>query len=89
MHNQQLLSVSNDAKTVKGEKFGYITHVLYLAAGNTSGHEVCHWRNDECFKVCEDYEMWLRVSSKEEVGFLKEKSVLIKNFLILSIYLKD
>ena len=52
MHNQQLLSVSNDAKTVKGEKFGYITHVLYLAAGNTSGHEVCHWRNDECFKVC-------------------------------------
>ncbi len=30
---------------------------------------------DESFKVCEDYEMWLRVSSKEEVGFLKEKLV--------------
>ena len=30
---------------------------------------------DESFKVCEDYEMWLRVSSKEEGGFLKEKLV--------------
>ena len=51
---QKLLSVSNDAKTIKGEKYGYRTHVLYFAAADTSGHEVCHWRNAECTKVCLD-----------------------------------
>ena len=51
---QKLLSVSNDAKTIKGEKYGYRTHVLYFAAADTSCHEVCHWRNAECTKVCLD-----------------------------------
>ena len=51
---QKLLSVSNDAKTIKGEKYGYRTHVLYFAAADTSGHEVCQWRNAECTKVCLD-----------------------------------
>ena len=49
---QQLLSISNDAKTVKGEKYGYRTHVLYLAPGDLSGNEVCFWRSEECFKAC-------------------------------------
>ena len=31
---------------------------------------------DEDFKVCEDYEMWLRVSAKEEIFFLKDKLVI-------------
>ena len=51
---QKILSVSNDAKTIKGEKYGYRTHVLYFAAADTSGYEVCPWRNAECTKVCLD-----------------------------------
>ena len=49
---QKLLSVSNDAKTIKGEKYGYRTHVLYFASGDSSGYEVCPWRNPECSRVC-------------------------------------
>ena len=33
---------------------------------------------DESFKVCEDYEMWLRISAKEEICFLEDK-LLIKH----------
>lgn len=36
-----LLSVSSDAKTVKGEKIGFLTGVLYLAAADNSGFNVC------------------------------------------------
>ncbi len=34
-----------------------------------------HGLFDEELKVCEDYEMWLRVSSKEKIFFLKDKLV--------------
>ncbi len=33
---------------------------------------------DEGFQVCEDYEMWLRISAKEEICFLEDK-LLIKH----------
>ncbi len=33
---------------------------------------------DESFQVCEDYEMWLRMSAKEEIFFLEDK-LLIKH----------
>ena len=48
-----LLNVQN-AKTIKGEKLGYRTHILYLASGNKSGHEVCPNRTPSCFKYCLD-----------------------------------
>lgn len=38
---RKLLSVSNDAKTIKGEKFNVLTGVLYLAPHNLSGFQVC------------------------------------------------
>ena len=47
----QLLSRSN-AKTVKGEKRGYLTYILYLAPGNISGYEVCGGRSPGCFSDC-------------------------------------
>lgn len=37
----QLLGVSNDAKTIKGEKLGISTAILYLAPHNISGVNVC------------------------------------------------
>ena len=37
----QLFSISSNAKTVKGEKLGYLTGVLYLAPAKLSGYQVC------------------------------------------------
>ena len=48
-----LLNVQN-AKTIKGEKLGYRTHILYLSSGDKSGHEVCPNRTEACFKYCLD-----------------------------------
>lgn len=39
--NNQLFSISTNAKTVKGEKLGYLTGVLYLAPAKLSGYQVC------------------------------------------------
>ena len=36
-----LLSVGNDPKTVKGEKYGYLTGIMYLAPHMLSGHNLC------------------------------------------------
>ena len=32
-----MLSISSDAKTVKGQKFGYLTGILYLTPADGSG----------------------------------------------------
>lgn len=47
-----LLSVGTDAKTVKGEKFGYLTGILYLAPAKLSGYNVCPWSTPGCRKTC-------------------------------------
>jgi hypothetical protein len=39
--NNQLFSISTNAKTVKGEKLGYLTGILYLAPALLSGYQVC------------------------------------------------
>ena len=52
-HNVRgLLSVSADAKTVKGEKRGYLTGVMYLAPANASGYETCKYRSAGCTAGC-------------------------------------
>jgi hypothetical protein len=38
---KQLFSISSNAKTIKGEKLGYLTGVLYLAPAKLSGYQVC------------------------------------------------
>lgn len=38
---KQLLSIDTNAKTVKGQKQGYMTGILYLAPYNLSGYQVC------------------------------------------------
>lgn len=47
-----LLSIEADAKTVKGEKLGVMTGVLYLAPANLSGIEVCPKRSEGCTASC-------------------------------------
>lgn len=48
----KLLSVSADAKTVKGEKNGVLTGVLYLAPHTLSGYQVCPNATEGCMVAC-------------------------------------
>lgn len=48
----KLLSVSADAKTVKGEKEGVLTGVLYLAPHLLSGFQVCPNATAGCIMSC-------------------------------------
>ncbi len=47
-----LLSIAADAKTVKGQKKGYLTGVLYLAPHNLSGFQVCPKASEGCKMAC-------------------------------------
>ena len=48
-----LLSVGTDAKTVKGEKFGYFTGILYLAPANEAGFgNLCPNASAGCLASC-------------------------------------
>jgi len=38
---KQLLSIGTNAKTIKGNKYGFMTGVLYLAPSKLSGYQVC------------------------------------------------
>lgn len=39
--NKQLLSINADAKTIKGQKIGVLTGIMYLAPAKISGYQVC------------------------------------------------
>ena len=49
----QLFSISTNAKTVKGERLGYLTGVLYLAPAKLSGYQVCAMAaTAQCAEAC-------------------------------------
>ncbi len=48
----KLLSIGADAKTVKGEKFGVITGIQYLAPADVSGHNTCPNASEGCKAAC-------------------------------------
>ena len=48
----KLLSIGKDAKTLKGQKYGYLTGVLYLAPHKVSGHLVCPSASPGCIEAC-------------------------------------
>ncbi len=49
----KLLSIGADSKTVKGEKFGYLTGILYLAPHTIAGPQsVCPFATNECKAAC-------------------------------------
>lgn len=50
--NHKILSISADAKTVKGEIKGYITGILYMAPHTISGYQVCPMASNGCIKGC-------------------------------------
>ncbi len=47
----KLLTTQN-FKTTKGEKLGYLTGILYLAPAKISGYEVCPKRSQGCTDAC-------------------------------------
>lgn len=47
----KLLTTQN-YKTTKGEKLGYLTGILYLAPAKISGYEVCPGRSEGCTNLC-------------------------------------
>ena len=49
---RQLLNIDNNAKTIKGQKLGFLTGVLYLAPADLSGHNVCPFASDGCKAAC-------------------------------------
>jgi len=51
--SKNLLSISADTKTVKGEKLGYLTGILYLAPANTTKYNTCSMAEKAgCAKAC-------------------------------------
>ena len=50
--SKKLLNIDNNAKTVKGQKFGYGTAILYLAPSNLSGFNVCPMASKGCKASC-------------------------------------
>lgn len=49
---QNIITFRNDAKTVKGEKYGVLTGVCYMAPANVSGFEMCPKRTRGCSAAC-------------------------------------
>lgn len=54
MKTQKLLSVGIDSKTVKGQKYGYLTGILYMTPHTTSTdkHNFCPKASKECIASC-------------------------------------
>lgn len=55
MSKYNLLSVSSDAKTIKGQKYGYLTGILYLAPASLSGKNLCPGSTAGCRASCLNY----------------------------------
>ena len=49
---KKLLNIDNNFKTVKGQKYGYKTAILYLAPSVNSGYNVCPQASQGCKSAC-------------------------------------
>ena len=52
MKSPALLNIDQNHKTVKGQKKGYMTAILYLAPVNLSGYQVCPQASAGCRAAC-------------------------------------
>ena len=51
--SKNLLAIDTNAKTVKGQKYGYMTGILYMAPSTISGHNTCPMATIAgCEKAC-------------------------------------
>jgi len=49
---QPILAHDTNAKTIKGQKQGFITGIIYLAPGNESGKNLCPHASEGCLIAC-------------------------------------
>jgi hypothetical protein len=49
---KNLLSIDTNAKTVKGQKLGYVTAILYMAPHKISGKNLCPFATKGCAESC-------------------------------------
>ena len=49
---KKLLNIDNNYKTIKGQKYGYKTAILYLAPSINSGFNVCPQASEGCKSAC-------------------------------------
>jgi hypothetical protein len=49
---KKLLAIDTNAKTVKGQKIGFMTGILYLAPEKLSGYQVCPMASAGCKAAC-------------------------------------
>ena len=54
MKKQTALLTTNNAKTIKGEKLGYLTYIMYMAPHkqNSLGKNLCSHASEGCAKSC-------------------------------------
>ena len=72
----QLLNIDANAKTIKGQKHGYMTAVMYLAPYKTSGINVCPFAElAGCWKTC--------LNTAGRGGMAKGNSTFITNGITL------
>lgn len=51
--SKKLLAIDTNAKTVKGQKYGFMTGILYMAPHTISGHNTCPMATiAQCDKAC-------------------------------------
>jgi len=50
--SKKLLNIDKNAKTIKGQKYGYMTAILYLAPSDLSGFNVCPMASNGCKSSC-------------------------------------
>jgi len=80
----KLLTTQN-YKTVKGEKLGILTGILYLAPAKISGYEVCPMRSIGCTEACL-YTAGMRRFSNVQKSRIKKTKMFFENrdeFLVL------
>src|SRR3972149_8023344 len=75
---KRLLSVGKDPKTVKGQKFGYLTGILYLAPAKSSGFNVCENATKGCSAACL-YTAGRGATSSVQVGRLNKTVAFFSN----------
>lgn len=85
----KLLNVGHNAKTVKSDKKGYLTGILYLAPYNTSGKNVCSHATVGCATGCLHYAGFGRYSNVRNARIKKTQLFLEQRDVFKSLLLKD
>lgn len=87
---KSLLTVDANAKTVKGQKYGFMTGILYMAPADISGHQVCPMaKTAQCDKACL-YTSGRGAMSSVQVARIKRAKAFFENReAFMSIVIKD